>query len=135
MAKRRRKREARSSVGAEILLPIRLYSEANLREHWAPRAQRARMQRSTVCAAVRCRVKPGPTACWQVEITRVGKRKLDDDNLARSAKHVRDGVADALEVDDGDVARVSWSYTQKTGRDYAVIIRIKRRRKRKEYKA
>lgn len=61
-----------------------------------------------------------------VTITRIGKRKLDSDNLAISAKHVRDGIADAYGVDDGSDL-YTWNYAQEIGKDYAVRIEIRTR--------
>ena len=47
----------------------------------------------------------------KVTITRIAPGKLDDDNLTGSAKHVRDGIADALGIDDGD-PRITWVVEQ-----------------------
>jgi len=61
-----------------------------------------------------------------VRLTRVGPRRLDSDNLAAALKHVRDGVADALGVDDGD-PRLEWIYDQQRCRpgEYAVLVDIR----------
>lgn len=106
-----------------ILVPLRTVSEANTREHWAPRAKRAKLQRTaaaSICSEYYGKVKP-PV---RVTLVRIGKRKLDSDNLAGSFKHVQDGVADALRVDDGDDSKVLWRYRQEIGKDYAVRIEI-----------
>jgi hypothetical protein len=63
-----------------------------------------------------------PVPCT-ITITRLGPRKLDDDNLASSAKHVRDGIADKLGVDDGD-DRLTWRYSQEKSSTYGVRIKI-----------
>jgi hypothetical protein len=39
---------------------------------------------------------------------------MDGDNSIGSLKAVRDGVADALGIDDGD-PRLTWEYRQETG--------------------
>lgn len=64
-----------------------------------------------------------------VTITRIAPRKLDDDNLAASAKSVRDGIADALGCKDND-PRVTWTYAQERGaaKAYAVRILVAQRR-------
>jgi hypothetical protein len=63
---------------------------------------------------------------FTVTITRIGKRTLDDDNLAYAAKYLRDGIAEALGVDDGDRSKVRWEYAQETSKDdYKVRIQIK----------
>jgi len=56
-----------------------------------------------------------PEAPWNIVVERIGRNDLDDDNLAASAKHIRDGVADALGIDDGDQASARWSYRQSRG--------------------
>ena len=50
----------------------------------------------------------------RVELVRVSPRKLDSDNLQGALKAVRDGVADALGLDDGS-ARYRWEYSQLKG--------------------
>lgn len=86
-----------------------LPSTANLREHHMSRANRAKCQRKT--AATECaRAKRVPMPLT-VMLTRLGKQRLDDDNLAHAFKAVRDGVADALGIKDND-PRVQWLYAQ-----------------------
>lgn len=101
---------------ANYTLPLELPSLPNRREHWATRARRARKHRA---AALVVRQHPLPCA---VRIIRIGPRRLDDDNLVASAKHLRDGIADRLGVDDAD-SRVVWEYAQEIG-PYAVRIEI-----------
>lgn len=134
-------------------LPIRLVNGANSREHWAKRAARAKAQRTaaklaTLSAASR-EVAPAlifavtgqrATAArvvvdlpLTITITRIGPSSLDSDGLAISAKHIRDGIADALGIDDGD-PRLTWLYDQRKGRaatrspkrpaEYAVEVSI-----------
>ena len=111
----------------EVLLPIRTRSEANLREHWARRARRAREQRLVARTLVGAKVSnlSGFSCVITVTLTRIAPRRLDSDNLARSFKAVRDGVADALGIDDGS-SRIKWCYAQRKGRphEYAVLVRI-----------
>jgi hypothetical protein len=65
-----------------------------------------------------------------VTITRVSPRLLDDDNLRGALKAVRDGIADALGVDDRD-ERVRWRYRQIRGtvKYHAVDVSIAEVRK------
>lgn len=109
-----------------IVHPIRTQSEANLREHWGARHRRSRIQRAT--AKMLVRQYPHlrrHTGDYIITLTRVAPRRLDDDNLARSFKAIRDGVADAIGVDDG-AERFTWCYAQENGRpkQYAVKIQI-----------
>lgn len=102
-------------------IPLRLPSAANLREHWATRARRARAQRRAIALAWPkngC-IKPFPL---EVVLTRIAPRELDDDNLASAFKTVRDEVAAQLGVDDRD-ARVKWRCEQLPG-PYAIRIAI-----------
>lgn len=111
----------------EFHLPLRLYSTSNRREHWAKRAKRVKRERGIVETLTRHVIAQAGFALGGVviTITRHGPRKLDSDNLATSAKAVRDGIADALFMDDGD-DRLDWRYAQVTGKGvkYGVTIRI-----------
>lgn len=132
-----------------VVLPLRTVSEANSHTHWRARQKRAKAQRTAakllVFRPLVLEMKPKP---WTnrifrsgpselaytkselaypviVTITRIAPRELDDDNLAGSQKHVRDGIADALGVDDRD-PRVTWRYAQRKGapKAYAVEVTI-----------
>lgn len=108
-------------------IPIQLVSEANTREHWAKKARRARAQRAAALMAVRAHANGRKlTAPFVVTLTRISPRGLDDDNLARAFKAVRDGVAEALNVDDGDERRIRWAYRQERGiaKQHAVMVQI-----------
>lgn len=108
-----------------VTLPLRLVSEANRRDHWTVKAKRARDQRTAVYMMLWHKVtehreyKASPLT---VTITRIAPRRLDDDNAVSSAKAVRDGIADALWMDDRD-DRVTWVYAQERGK-YGLRIEI-----------
>ena len=110
-----------------VLLPVRTWSEANQRGHWGKRARRAKRQREAARLLVRAArvVLPasGPVA---ITLTRIAPRALDTDNLASGLKAVRDGVADALRVDDGS-SRIEWRYAQERDKrgEYAVRVEIR----------
>ena len=107
---------------------MRLPSAANLREHWAVRAKRAKGQRERAWLHVRGAL---PLATLQrarvvgaiIELVRVAPRKLDSDNLASAFKAVRDGVADCLGIDDGD-ERLEWRYSQRRGKPGELAVEI-----------
>lgn len=102
----------------------RLVPGDNAREHWAAKANRLSAQKRIAWAATYQQIKTGEK--WRtatVTITRIGKRKMDSDNLASSAKAVRDGVASALGVDDGS-ERYEWRYAQAIGKEYGVRVEI-----------
>jgi hypothetical protein len=114
-----------------LLLPIRTESEANSREHWAKKMKRAQEQRWIVKAGIGgkrwelSRMMSLHAGGYIVTLTRIGQRKLDDDNLARSFKAIRDQIADQMGINDGSDLFV-WRYAQEKGKpkEYAVRIEI-----------
>lgn len=105
-----------------VYLPVRAVSGANAREHWTVRDRRAREHRIATLA-----VKPVELPVIVI-LTRFGPRKLDSDNLAISCKHIRDGIAARLGVDDGDETRVRWEYRQGKQHGYSVLAEFVRPR-------
>jgi len=110
-------------VKVAFSLPLRTVSETNAREHWAARAKRAKEQRGIACSFTAFAFEHWGNIPLTITLTRIGPRKLDSDNLAASLKHVRDGIADALGMDDGD-ERLTWAYAQEKGKEYSVRVRI-----------
>lgn len=112
-------------------LPLRTVSTLNAREHWAARAHRAKSQRKIAAICMRSRVNSRWVAAAidssgiTVRLERVAPRGLDGDNLQGALKSVRDGVADALGINDNN-PRVTWLYGQRRGaaKQYAVEIQI-----------
>lgn len=88
-------------------------SASNLREHWAAKAKRVKVQRDK--ARLLCPRWTGG-ALLVVELVRVAPRQLDDDNLRGALKGTRDGIAARLGVDDGS-ALVEWRYGQEKGEE------------------
>jgi hypothetical protein len=106
----------------KVRLDVATVSESNTHEHWRKRQKRASRQRGLVSLVLR-RLKPRPPCT--VTITRVSPRALDSDNIHGALKHVRDGVADAMGIDDRD-PRVTWLVEQRKGatRERGVEIAI-----------
>jgi crossover junction endodeoxyribonuclease RusA len=111
---------------------MRLPVAPNIRECWQARAARARKQRETACLRVANAIYAAtggsgkiPAGPLVVRLCREGPRRVDDDNLAGAFKAVRDGVADALGVDDGDTNAVRWEYRQDKARACAVSVEIR----------
>ena len=110
-----------------FVIPIKAVSEANVREHWTTKAKRAKAQREAAkwfmghAYLTRMQFKHSLV----IGITRLGpwRRPMDDDNLARSMKAIRDGIADALGIDDGG-PRLRWDYAQEKAREYGVRVEI-----------
>jgi hypothetical protein len=107
----------------KVVLPIRLRSNQNLREHWAVRAKRTKEQRTVARLAVCALTLPDITKPMRIEVCRIGPRKMDRDNNVSSMKGLIDGIADALSLDDSDPL-LDWVYTQRIGKPYAVEITI-----------
>lgn len=99
----------------------------NAREHWALKAKRAQEHRKLVTAALRMTeyARLDRTHGLRVTFIRRGPRMLDDDNLAGSFKHIRDGIAAVIGVDDGKPFW-TWVYRQDKG-TYGVEIIIESR--------
>lgn len=93
-------------------IPIRLPSLANTRMHWRVLARMKKRHRAAVLYCMVGKVVP-PTP-MAVTITRIGKRKLDDDNLQGACKYVRDQIAKVVGVDDGSDL-YTWKYQQRVG--------------------
>ena len=116
-----------------VTIPVKTVSEANSHTHWRERQKRAKAQRWAATNMVRAdlfgyrfRAMTGQREDLVLTLTRIAPRKLDSDNLAGSCKHVRDGIADALGIDDGD-ERLDWRYAQEKGKpgEYAVRVEIR----------
>lgn len=110
----------------KIVIPgLKIISEANNRDHFAVANKRHaahKFEAETVCYQFFPRTKfEFPVV---VRLTRVGPKALDDDNLANGFKAVRDGIAAALGVDDGDVAKIRFEYDQYAVRKHAYEVWI-----------
>ena len=107
-----------------VTLPIKIVSEANLRQHWRKAGARKRLHRQTARLTLQQYARPmHEDVTITVTLTRVAPRKLDDDNLSSGFKAARDGVADWLGIDDGS-PRIRWQYAQERGRagEYAARV-------------
>ena len=105
-----------------MTLPLRTVSEANRRGHWSKHHKRHQEHRFLAAHMLQQKM-PLPSLPATVRMIRHGPRKLDTDNLASSMKHIRDGIADAYEVDDAD-ERYSWQYDQEMCKEYKVVVEI-----------
>lgn len=105
-------------------IPIKTVSLANTREHWAVKAKRAKGQRAVARLATLSALHGlKATVDLRISLTRLGKRKMDRDNMIGGLKHVIDGIADALGIDDGSDS-LSWEYAQEVGKVYGVRVVI-----------
>lgn len=108
-----------------ISLPLKTVSEMNCRG-WRKRAERTKLQRSIVRAYMHGIIRKPMMFPLSITLRRFspGWKPLDDDNLRCSMKAVRDGVADALKIDDGDKTKASWEYDQARDSMYRIEIDI-----------
>jgi hypothetical protein len=110
-------------VTAITIEGLRTVSEANDHSHWRARSKRAKQQRFIARAAMRPATRP-TTHAITIRLTRIAPRKLDSDNAVGALKHVRDGVADWLEINDGS-ERLTWLYAQEQAtKRHAVCIEL-----------
>lgn len=105
-----------------LWLPLKTVSALNMREHWAIKARRTKHHRSMSKRKMKDYLREAGNVDFAgsvITLTRYGKRKLDDDNLRGALKAVRDGIADAIGIDDGD-ASVRYEYAQCTDSECGV---------------
>lgn len=106
-------------------IPIRLPSLANSRLHWTKMKSVKKDQKLATYLCIKNALNRGarfPHPPLLVTITRVGPKKMDDDNVAAACKYVRDEIADAIGLDDGS-DQYTWVYKQEIG-EYGVDVEI-----------
>ena len=109
-----------------VLLPLRIQSTANKREHWRALAKRKKEEKRTTELTLKT-AGPPPELPVKVTLTRIGPRRLDTDNLAGGFKSVRDSVAAWLGADDKPGSGITWHYAQArptTPKTYAAQVLI-----------
>lgn len=116
-------------VGLKVVLPIRVRSEGNQREHHFVVHKRKKDQKGVVKLAFGSALasRPDLKPPFLVKLTRIGIRTMDDDNVAFAFKAIRDQVAECLGIDDGDVARLRFAYGQRVAKAYAIEILVEAR--------
>lgn len=108
-----------------VVLPLRIVSVANLREHWAKKASRTKTHRLTAWAELRrAGAAPGRDPL-RITLTRIAPRQLDTDNLSSAFKACRDGVADWLGCADNHPS-LTWVCAQRKGKpkEYAAEVLV-----------
>jgi len=101
-------------------IPIKLPSLANIRVHWRKMIRiKTKQKRATKYCLHGNIIPPMPLV---ITITRIGPRKLDDDNLASACKYVRDAIAATIGVDDGNPG-YTWQYSQRKG-EYGIEVEM-----------
>lgn len=116
---------------AEFEIPTTLPSVANLREHWGAKARRTKKLRRdarVVCAAFTPWHAIAAVRAFgaRITLTRVAKRRYDQDNLSAAFKPIQDGIADALGMNDGS-RLLEWVYADEAGQTDLVRVTIEER--------
>jgi len=101
---------------------VRIYSEMNRREHWGARHRRFLGHKFAVGAGL-LRSQVPKCKPRKVRMVRVGKRKLDRDNLAGGFKAVLDEVSGWMGWDDGDES-VAIEYEQELDDHFCARVEI-----------
>jgi hypothetical protein len=108
---------------------LRVTTPGNSRKHWRVEAKRARRERLATLLACKEQVADATRAALlkaprlRVRFVRVGRRRLDCVNTFGALKHVIDGMADWLKVDDGS-DWYSWEIPTQEKGDDAVRIEL-----------
>lgn len=107
-----------------VEIPLKTVSLLNVREHWRQTANRKAEHRHIV--GLYFNGKQRPELPVTVTLTRRSPGVLDaHDNLPSAFKHIVDGLATWLGIDDAD-PRVTWKYAQQrcTRSDFGVIVEV-----------
>ena len=120
-----------SDDAVQVTLPLHVVNAKNQREHWTETAKRTKTERRTVGDYMRSAMSHWKGLQWDegsflIRLTRIAPCKLDSDNVQRALSAVRDGVADAIGIDDGS-ERLTWTYEQEKQHAYGVRIEIRER--------
>ena len=114
-----------------VELPIKTVSLLNMRDHFRVTSQRKSLhRRTTTLALIESRAK-APELPVVVTLTRLSPGMLDEhDNLPSAFKHIVDGVAAWIGIDDAD-PRVTWKYAQQKCKrgQFGVILEIESHQK------
>lgn len=95
--------------------------------HWAVKSRARKHQRNWAKLEVGSHLRAAViTAPCRVVLTRCGPSSgLDGDGLQAALKAVRDGIADALGINDRDPC-VEWLYEQRREKTWSVEVRVRR---------
>jgi len=113
-----------------IKIPVRIFSEANLMEHWSVKHRRKKQQKLIIHTYLKKYIK-NRSLPVKIEICRIAPRQLDFDNLLGGLKTTIDTIADFFipglqpgRADGSD--QLEFTYSQKKGnpKEYAIELQI-----------
>lgn len=114
-----------------VNVPIRIISEPNVPLHWAKRRKMHKSHETCVNTFFSRHIDFSKIKLpIRFTLTRVGPRKLDDDNLIASLKHVRDHLTSKVFPEkargqgDGGT-EIQWAYSQEKGPPKTYGLKIK----------
>jgi hypothetical protein len=107
-----------------LISPLTLKSEANAGGKLRDKIARKSAVKAAIIHSLPDMRFPLPVV---VRLTRIGQKRLDDDNLRPALKAARDVVSAWLGLRDDSDPRVRWEYGQKAGYVGGCLIRIKSR--------
>jgi len=113
----------------KYIVPIRLYSTANISEHWTKRRERIKKHKMLLMFYTEGLSQHSDLLPLQVILCRVAPRSLDYDNLVFAFKNIRDYISDRLipglaagRADNND--SINFEYIQKKGDEKTYYIEI-----------
>jgi hypothetical protein len=110
-----------------FFVPVKTSNESNGSQglRWL-KAKKRKEAREAVAKAVK-ELEPVSAEAFPVVVmlTRLSAGVLDDDGLRSACKAVRDGIAEWLGVDDGDVNRLRFAYDQEKAPQKTYGVRVK----------
>lgn len=120
-----------AAVTLVAVVPLKIESGMNHREHHYARAARVKREHAAVWATLIAEFGLGDGAVRSaplrgailITLTRLGGRLWDDDNNQTGLKACRDTVSQWLGRNDGDV-KLTWLYAQEPGPAWGVRIEI-----------
>jgi len=125
-----------SSHTKTFIVPIRLRSEANIKDHWTKKRKRRLAQQKAVAILWNSHIRSLKLPVG-ITLTRQAPRTLDDDNLVAAFKWIRDAIGDLITPGlapgrADNVKGLSFHYSQEKCKTYGVKITVDQHQK-KEY--
>jgi hypothetical protein len=111
----------------DLKINITGLNKSNRYQHWGKSSTIANRQRNLAAIVVANNRVLGKISSHSprfiISFIRSGKRLLDNDNLIGGLKHIRDGVCDAIGINDGS-DKIEFRYTQRKEPFYKLRIEI-----------
>lgn len=107
----------------DVLILHKTISALNAREHFHKKGSRIKKEREATAWMLKGKTRPQLPV--NVHLVRTAPSDgLDGDNLQSALKGVRDQIAEWLRVDDGDTARITFTYDQRRDKPKRYSIEV-----------